>query len=58
VIGARNWITPPDEIEEAFFPFPADMLDAIHTYLQPLEGYQLKRVNDAEALLARNKMGI
>jgi 2-oxoisovalerate dehydrogenase E1 component len=58
VIGARNWITPPDEIEEAFFPFPADMLDAIHTYLQPLDGYQLKRVNDPEALLARNKMGI
>jgi 2-oxoisovalerate dehydrogenase E1 component len=58
VIGARNWITPPDEIEEAFFPFPADMLDAIHTYLQPLEGYQLKRTNDAEALLRRNALGI
>jgi len=22
VAGARNWITPPDEIEDAFFPYP------------------------------------
>ena len=21
VVGARNWITPPDEVEDAFFPF-------------------------------------
>ena len=22
VVGARNWITPADEVEDAFFPYP------------------------------------
>ena len=39
VVGARNWITPPDEVEDAFFPFPVDILDAIHQYIEPLPGY-------------------
>ncbi|HVT80601.1 MAG TPA: thiamine pyrophosphate-dependent enzyme, partial [Phycisphaerae bacterium] len=25
VVGARNWITPADEVEDAFFPFPSDL---------------------------------
>ena len=32
VVGARNWITPPDEVEEAFFPFPVDIIDAVHEH--------------------------
>ena len=30
VVGARNWITPPAELEEAFFPQKEWILDAIH----------------------------
>ncbi|MBN2841695.1 MAG: hypothetical protein JXM68_01310, partial [Sedimentisphaerales bacterium] len=39
VLGAKNWITPPDEIEDAFFPYPADFLDIIHENIIPLKGY-------------------
>ncbi len=58
VLGARNWITPPDEIEEAFFPFKADILDAIHQYIEPLEGYTVKRPCDASEVLRRNREGV
>ena len=58
VIGARNWITPPDEVEDAFFPFPVDFLDAIHTHLLPLDGYQSKRPCDETDLLRRNSAGV
>ncbi len=58
VIGARNWITPPDEVEDAFFPFPVDFLDAIHTHLLPLDGYESKRPCDEADLLRRNSAGV
>ncbi len=58
VLGARNWITPPDEVEDAFFPFPGDFLDAIHTYLQPLKGYETQRAADKADLLRRSKDGV
>jgi 2-oxoisovalerate dehydrogenase E1 component len=43
VVGARNWITPPDEIEESFFPYPSDIIDAVHEHILPLKGYSVKR---------------
>src|SRR5262249_47996696 len=43
VVGARNWITPADEVEDAFFPFPSDILDAVHTHIVPLKGYTVQR---------------
>ncbi len=58
VVGARNWITPPDEIEDSFFPFPVDILDAVHTHIQPLAGYEAKRVNDNADLLRRSAQGV
>ncbi len=58
VLGARNWITPPDEIEDAFFPFPCDFLDAIHTHIQPLKGYSVKRRTDTEDLMRRSQQGV
>ena len=58
ILGARNWITPPDEVEDAFFPFPSDFLDAIHTHLQPLKGYEVKRRSDPEDLMRRSKEGV
>jgi 2-oxoisovalerate dehydrogenase E1 component len=38
VLGAKNWITPPDEIEDAFFPYPKDFIDAVHKHILPLKG--------------------
>ncbi|MFP4378915.1 MAG: thiamine pyrophosphate-dependent enzyme [Candidatus Sumerlaeia bacterium] len=58
VVGARNWITPPAELEEAFFPQPWDILDAINEYIIPLQGYQ--PVEDAAAAekIRREKFGV
>jgi 2-oxoisovalerate dehydrogenase E1 component len=58
VVGARNWITPADEVEEAFFPQTWDILDAVHTYIYPLKGYSTVRVCDPADQLRRNRLGI
>ncbi len=58
VLGARNWITPPDEVEEAFFPYPADFIDTIHEHILPLKGHSTKRVNSCSELVRRNKHGV
>ena len=38
-LGSRNWITPAHELEEAFFPYPDAIIDAIHEKLIPIPGY-------------------
>jgi len=58
VVGARNWITPPDEVEDAFFPFPADLIDAVHQHLIPLAGYTPARPGDVAELMRRSAEGI
>ncbi len=58
VLGARNWITPPDEVEDAFFPYPQDFLDMIHEHILPLKGYRSARPCDGSDLLRRNQNGI
>ncbi len=58
VLGARNWITPPDEIEDAFFPYPSDILDVVHQHIIPLEGYEARRDYSAEEVLRRTARGI
>ncbi|MBR4933068.1 MAG: dehydrogenase, partial [Clostridia bacterium] len=39
VVGARNWITPPFEFDEFFFPQPSWIIDAVHEKIVPLAGY-------------------
>lgn len=58
VIGARNWITPADEVEDSFFPFPSDFLDAIHNHIIPLKGYTVARDCDSKELLRRSAAGV
>ena len=58
VVGARNWITPADEIEDAFFPQPSDIIDAVHEYVLPLAGYQPARECSAADLLRRSAEGV
>jgi 2-oxoisovalerate dehydrogenase E1 component len=58
VVGARNWITPADEIEDAFFPQPSDILDAVHEHILPLKGYQTTRECSASDLLRRSALGV
>jgi len=58
VLGARNWITPPDEIEATFFPYPADFLDTIHEHILPLKGYTAKRKCNGNELIRRHQCGL
>jgi 2-oxoisovalerate dehydrogenase E1 component len=58
VVGARNWITPADEIEDAFFPQPADILDAIHEHIIPLGGYTPQRECSIGDLMRRSAAGV
>jgi len=39
VVAAKNWITPAHELEEAFFPQPEWILDAIDAKIVPLPGH-------------------
>ena len=39
VVGSRNWITPAYELEDAFFPQPGWIIDAIHEKILPLKGH-------------------
>jgi 2-oxoisovalerate dehydrogenase E1 component len=58
VVGARNWITPADEVEDAFFPQPADIIDAVHEQILPLDGYTPVRQCDNADLMRRSVEGI
>ncbi|NMC54270.1 MAG: dehydrogenase, partial [Chloroflexi bacterium] len=58
VVGARNWITPPAELEEAFFPQKEWIIDAIHENILPLPGHQASTRQAAGLILDRNKLGI
>jgi 2-oxoisovalerate dehydrogenase E1 component len=58
VVGARNWITPPAELEEAFFPQKEWILDAIHERLLPLPGHQVTTVQTNMEMLRRSRLGV
>jgi 2-oxoisovalerate dehydrogenase E1 component len=58
VVGARNWITPPAELEEAFFPQKEWILDALHERLLPLPGHTVTTRQATGEILLRNRLGI
>ena len=58
VLGAKNWITPPDEVEDAFFPYPADFIDMVHEHIIPLKGYTAKRKCGTDEILRKNVQGL
>lgn len=58
IVGARNWITPPAEMEDLFFPQVEWMLDAIHELIIPLEGHTVSTVQTDGELLRRNLKGV
>jgi 2-oxoisovalerate dehydrogenase E1 component len=58
VVGARNWITPSAEMEDAFFPQAAWFLDAIHERIIPLAGHQVTTRQATREILVRNRMGV
>lgn len=58
VVGARNWITPPYEFDEFFFPQASWILDAIHEKLVPLDGYVVENGCTETEQLRRAKEGV
>jgi len=58
VLGAKNWITPPDEVEDAFFPYPQDFIDIVNEHIMPLKGYSPKRDCSLEELGRRAKLAL
>ncbi len=58
VVGAMNWITPPAEMEEFFFPSADWMVDAVHEQILPLKGYSSKSNQTNGELMRRNREGV
>ncbi len=58
VVGSRNWITPAAELEDAFFPQPSWIIDAIHERILPLPGHVPATVQSLGELLRRQQRGI
>ena len=58
VLGARNWITPPAELDEYFFPSAGWMIDMIHQRLLPLPGYQPRSEQGAHTISQRARAGV
>ena len=58
VVGSRNWITPPAEMEEVFFPQKEWIIDTIHERILPLPGHQVSTAQATTEILRRNRLGV
>jgi 2-oxoisovalerate dehydrogenase E1 component len=58
VVGSRNWITPPYEMEEYFFPQVSWILDTIHQKILPLDGHIAKNDYSNKEKKHRAKKGV
>ncbi len=51
VVGSRNWITPPAEMEEIYFPQVDSIIDALHEQILPVANRKVVRnMSDGEFL--------
>lgn len=58
VLGSRNWITPPAELDFTFFPNKDWMIDIIHQRILPISGYQPTTQQGTNEIISRNKNGV
>ncbi|MDR1859432.1 MAG: dehydrogenase [Bacteroidales bacterium] len=58
VVGSRNWITPAHELEDAFFPQPEWIIDAIHEKILPLKGHVASANFTEPQQIRRSKLGV
>ncbi len=58
VVGAKDWIVPPAELEDAYYPQPSWILDAYHHQIAPLPGYTPSTDRTAEEMLELSKYGV
>lgn len=58
VLGTRNWIAPPAELEWEYYVTAADIIDAVHTRIVPLAGHVVQDGPGADGTLEESKLGI
>ncbi|MCL2202401.1 MAG: thiamine pyrophosphate-dependent enzyme [Defluviitaleaceae bacterium] len=58
VVGAKNWITPPFEFDEFFFPQAGWILDAINESIIPLPGHVPVESFTVMEQLRKAKLGV
>ncbi len=58
VVGARNWITPPAEMEDLFFPQKEWIIDAVHEQILPLPGHTVTTVQTNGEFIRRAGLGV
>ncbi|MCL2703850.1 MAG: thiamine pyrophosphate-dependent enzyme [Defluviitaleaceae bacterium] len=58
VVGAQNWITPPFEFDEYFFPQASWILDAINESILPLPGHETTISYNPVEQIRKGKMGV
>lgn len=58
VVGARNWITPPANMEALFFPGPEWIVDTIHERTMPLSGHTPRTKGTTAEILRRSRRGV
>ncbi len=58
VVGAENWIVPPAELEDAYYPQASWFLDAYHAQIRPLPNYAPTTDRCGKAMLARSSYGV
>ncbi len=58
VLGARNWIVPPAELEDFFFPQPEWITDVLHERILPIPGYVPKTRQSSEEIIHRSRLGV
>lgn len=58
VCGAKNWITPPHEFDEEFFPQASWIVDFINDKIMPLKGHVSKQNTSDAEMLRKAKKGV
>ncbi len=58
IVGSRNWITPPAELEDLFFPQKEWIVDAVHEQLLPLKGHVPSTIQTNGEFLRRSSLGV
>ncbi len=58
VLGSRNWITPPAELDYTFFPQKDWIIDIIHERIFPIAGYRPTTEQSTTEIIKRNQKGV
>ncbi|MDO4845920.1 MAG: transketolase C-terminal domain-containing protein, partial [Oscillospiraceae bacterium] len=58
VVGAKNWITPPHEFDDRFFPQAEWIVDAVNARIVPIPGYVSKTTATEAGLIQAAKAGV